>query len=321
MAGGPATSAGAAPGTRDLQRTFQLLLASLWLFDAVLQLQPSMFVGGAQGLSGLLAGTAAGNPAWAARSITWAAAEVAHHSVAANIAFVTVQAAIAVGIAVRRTTKVALAGSVVWSLAIWWFGEGAGGVLHGAGTPLGGGPGGVLFYALVAILLWPRAGDDRPFVAARGIGERAATVVWVAWWLLLALLAVLGGARNSAALRQLATSMMPGEPGWLAGIERGSAAVLGSHGLIVALSLSLGCIVVASSIALPIAARRVVLAVAMVAFVLIWLGVEDMGGILAGGATDPNSGPPAILLLALYWPLRSVPVSMTPATSDEVVSS
>ena len=42
---------------------------------------------------------------------------------------------------------------------------------------------------------------------------------------------------------------------------------------------------------------------AIVAFALIWVAVQDFGGILAGGATDPNSGLLVIFLALIYWPL------------------
>jgi hypothetical protein len=48
----------------------------------------------------------------------------------------------------------------------------------------------------------------------------------------------------------------------------------------------------------------------VVVFALIWVAVQNFGGILAGGATDPNSGLPIILIALLYWPLELVrPVS------------
>jgi hypothetical protein len=41
------------------------------------------------------------------------------------------------------------------------------------------------------------------------------------------------------------------------------------------------------------------------------LGVEThLGGILASGATDPNSGPLLALLALTYWPARPVPASL-----------
>src|SRR5580658_6878733 len=156
----------------DSRRSLQLALAVFWLLDGVLQLQPFFFVPGARGFSGMLAGTAVGNPGFVARSITWNASIVDHHAVATNTAFAFIQILLGLGIAWRPSVRVALGASVIWSVSVWWFGEGLGGVLQGHGTPIAGGPGAVLFYGLLAVLLWPaeRAGVDRPFVAARAVG-------------------------------------------------------------------------------------------------------------------------------------------------------
>ena len=51
--------------------------------------------------------------------------------------------------------RLALAASIAWSIGVWWFGEGFGGVLSGAASPLNGAPGAVILYALLAVLLWP----------------------------------------------------------------------------------------------------------------------------------------------------------------------
>lgn len=56
-----------------------------------------------------------------------------------------------------------------------------------------------------------------------------------------------------------------------------------------------------------------ILVVAIVTAAVIWVVGENFGGILAGGATDPNSGPPLILLALAYWPVRPKAV---PATND-----
>ena len=39
-----------------------------------------------------------------------------------------------------------------------------------------------------------------------------------------------------------------------------------------------------------------ILVLAIVVFAVIWVAVQNFGGILAGGATDPNSGLPVIIL-------------------------
>lgn len=286
----------------DLQRTFSLLLATLWLFDAVLQLQPFMFTKGADGFSGMLKSLADGNPGWVAASIRWNASIVAHQPILTNAAFAGIQFLIAFGIVYRRTTKYALSLSIAWSLGVWWFGEGAGGIFQGGATPFGGGPGGVLFYGLLAVLLWPSEGSDRPFVAAKSVGVRAAKIIWMVWWFLLAVLSVIGAGRSPQALHDLVDGMIDGQPGWLVHIDKVSESFLLRHGTTAAILLALLCVALAVSVILPAKVMRVILVVGITVFVLIWIGVQNLGGILAGGATDPNSGPVVILLLLLYWP-------------------
>jgi len=150
---------------RDLQRTFRLTLATVWLFDAVLQLQPFMFTRGSAGFSGMLHGVAAGNPGWIAHTITWNASIVEQQPVLTNALFASVQFLIGFGIVYRRTCKPALVLSIAWSLAVWWFGEGLGAVFSGGATPLGGGPGGVLFYGLLAAGSFRHPFPDEPEVA------------------------------------------------------------------------------------------------------------------------------------------------------------
>ena len=287
---------------RDLQRTFQLVLATVWLLDAVLQLQPFMFTPGSNGFSGMLNNLAAGNPGWVAHSITWNASNVFHNPVLSNSAFALVQFLIGFGIVWKRSLKPALALSIVWSLGVWWFGEGLGNILHGGATPFGGGPGGVLFYAVLAILLWPSEGADTPFVAARSVGVSAAKAIWSVVWGLLAVLAVIGSGRSPQALHDLVAGYT-GQPGWLARIDRATASMFLHYGTTAAILLAVVCVVVAAGVYLPPRLTKVTLVLGIVTFVFIWVATEDFGGILAGGATDPNSGPLVIILALMYWPL------------------
>jgi hypothetical protein len=54
--------------------------------------------------------------------------------------------------------------------------------------------------------------------------------------------------------------------------------------------------------ALPAPARRAVLVAAVAVSLLIWIPGQAFGGILAGGMTDPNSGPLLVLIALAYWP-------------------
>jgi hypothetical protein len=292
---------------RDLQRRFQLVLAAVWLLDAALQLQPFMFTRGPNGFSGMLNGLAAGNPDWIARTITWNASVVYHQPILTNSVFAGTQFLIAFGIVYKRTIRLALAVSIVWALGVWWFGEGLGGIFSGAATPFGGGPGGVLFYAVLAVLLWPSNRSDHPFVAARTVGLQAAKAVWAVMWGVLAILSVVGSGRSPQALHDLVAGLRSGEPGWLATIDRSSESLFIHHGTPMAVLLAIICIVVGIGVYLPPRFARASVVLAVVVFALIWIAAQNFGGILAGGATDPNSGLLVILIALIYWPLATQP--------------
>jgi hypothetical protein len=289
--------------SREPQQTFQLLLAIVWLLDAVLQLQPFFFTAGASGFYGMLNGLAAGNPSWIQHTITWNASIVNHQPILTNALFASIQFLIGFGIVWKRTCKPALALSIVWALGVWWFGEGAGGIFHGAATPFGGGPGAVLLYAVLAVLLWPREGQPKPFVAAQSVGLNAAKAIWVVVWGLLGVLSLVGSGRSPQALQGIVTTLDNGQPGWVARIDKWSGAFLLHHGTPAAITLAVICLVVAIGVFLPPRITRVTIVLGMVTFAVIWVAVENFGGILAGGATDPNSGPLVILIALAYWPL------------------
>jgi hypothetical protein len=297
-------------GPRDIQRTFQLVLATVWLLDALLQIQPFMFTRGAHGFSGMLRATAEGNPSWIAHTITWNSSIVYHQPILTDTVFAGVQFLIAFGLIYRRTLRPALVVSIVWSVAVWWFGEGLGAIFSGGATTFGGGPGGVLLYAVLAVLLWPSEGSDAPFVAARTVGVNVAKAIWAGLWLTLALLCVVGSGRSPQALHDLVAELNSGEPGWLAHIDRATESLFLHHGTTMAILLAVVCVVVAAGVFLPSQVTQWTVVLAVGVFALIWVAVQDFGGILAGGATDPNGAPIVILIALLYWPLppgRSAP--------------
>jgi hypothetical protein len=285
----------------DARRWLQLGLAAIWLLDGVLQYQSVMF---SKAFGQMLAATAPGNPAWIAEPITWAAGIVEHHLVSTNTAFATIQLLLGLGIAWRPTLRPALAASIVWSAAVWWFGEGLGGVLAGTASPVNGAPGGVIIYALLAVLLWP-SGANRPlpaFVAARQVGVRAARALWLVLWGSLAYFAVTAANRTGQGLHDMVAAMASGEPGWLASINRGGADVLAHRGLTASIVLAAVLAAIAVGVFLPEPAVRATVLLAVVVSLIIWVVGQDLGGILAGGATDPNSGLLLALLALAYWP-------------------
>jgi hypothetical protein len=287
----------------DMRRALQLVLAAIWLLDAVLQYQSFMYT---KAFGQMLAGTASGNPSVIARPITWDATLVEHHLVLINTIFATIQLVIGFGIALRPTVRYALALSIAWSLGVWWFGEGLGGVLSGAASPLNGAPGAVIIYALLAVLLWPADRDVRAtLTAARAAGAPVARGLWLVLWLSLAYFALTPANRAPQAVSGMISGMESGNPGWLAALDRGAASLVSGQGLAVSVALAVAFILVAAGVYLPAPAASATLVLAIVVALVIWVFGEAFGMIIAGGATDPNSGLPLVLLALSYWPLKA----------------
>jgi hypothetical protein len=300
----------------DARRLLQLVLAAIWLLDGVLQYQGFMFT---KGFNQMLAGTAAGNPAIIAKPITWDATLIAHHPVLLNAIFATIQLLLGLGIAFRPTVRVALAASIPWALGVWWFGEGLGGVLNGSASPLNGAPGAVILYALLAVLLWPADREvPAPFTAARAVGAHVARVLWAVLWLSLAYFALTPANRAPQGVSGMIAGMESGEPVWLQDLQKGAASLVADQGLAASIALAVALVLIAAGVYLPTRITKATLVLAIVVAAFIWVFAQALGGILAGGATDVNSGPLLALLALAYWPLRTVPETQgaTPAVSE-----
>jgi len=291
----------------DVRRALQLGLAAIWLLDGVLQYQSFMY---STGFGKMLAGTASGNPSVIARPINWDATLVNHHLVLIDTIFATIQILLGLGIAFRPTVRLGLAASIPWAIGVWWFGEGLGGILNGVASPLNGAPGAVIIYALLAVLLWPADRDvSAPFAAARAVGAHVARALWLVLWLSLAYFALTPANRAPQALNGMIAGMESGEPGWLSAIDRGAASLVAHQGLAASIALSVALVVIAIGVYLPRPAAKATLVLAIVVAIVIWVVGEGFGMILAGGATDPNSGLLLVLLTLTYWPAGTVSAS------------
>ena len=295
----------------DARRRLQLGLAAIWLLDAVLQYQSFMFT---RAFGRVLAASAAGNPAAVADPVSWVARLVEQHPQPANAAFATIQLLIAVGIAWRPAVRCALAASVAWSLGVWWFGEGLGGVLTGGASPVSGAPGAVIIYALLAVLLWPANRDTQaPFPAGRAVGRNSARAAWLVLWASLAWFAIAPASSTPQGMSGMLAGMTAGEPGWLAAVGHGAATLVAHQGLLASAVLAAVLAAIAAGVFLPPRAARVTLVLAIVTAAVIWVAGEELGGIFTGAGTDPNSGPLLILLALAYWPRNARPAAATPA--------
>ncbi len=291
----------------DGRRTLQLVLATIWLIDGILQLQ-SFFFTKSFGLQ-MISGMSQGNPSVIARPIAWSGSTIGHHAVLTDACFAVVQTAIAVAIAWRPTVKIGLAVSIAWAVGVWWVGEGLGGVLNGTANPVNGAPGAVMLYALLAVLLWPsdRSDQSAPFIAARTVGATVANGLWLVLWGSLSYFAIVGVNRSSRGLHDLITTEATGEPGWVAWIDHHAASLVDHHGLAVTLVLAILLLAVAIGTYLPSSFANATVALAAVMALTFWVVGENFGALFTNGATDVNSGPLLILLAVSYWRLSPHP--------------
>ena len=295
----PRPGEGAHAATLDARRKLQLALGALWLLDGILQFQPSMFT---KAFPGMLAGTSAGNPAFVASPVNWSAALITHHLVVLNALFATIQVALGLGIAWRPTVRLALAASVLWSLAVWFLGEGLGGVLAGTASLTDGAPGAVILYALLAVLLWPaKAERQARFIAGRAVGERAALILWTVLWASMAFFALQPDYRTPSGLSDEIKDMAGRQPAWVTWPVTHLASLLAGQGLLTAILLAAAFAVTALGIWGPPAVARPTIVLALVLAAFLWLA-QGLGGLFTGGSTDPNSGPLLVLLALAYWP-------------------
>src|SRR5579875_1918584 len=276
----------------DAARRVQTVLALIWLLDGGLQFQSFMY---SRGFVQMIASGASGQPPWLHDSIMWGA-RLANGDIGVwNTLFALTQVAIGFGILFRPTAKLTLAGSLVWVLIVWWFGEAFGMLFMDMAQPLTGAPGGVFLYGLIAVLAWP---NDRP---GGLFGPRGAKTMWCALWLVMAWLWLLAPSSGADATKSALTAVPSGiHP--LDSLRSSLATAAGGHGLVIALVLA----AVSAAIGIAVAAdwqARAFLIAAIVLNLIYWVIPQGLGGIFAGGATDPNSGPLFILLSCAMFPL------------------
>jgi hypothetical protein len=133
---------------RDVARASWLVV---WLGLALLALLPASRA--PQAISGMIAQTAPGEPAWLAWIDTHAASALARHGLLASIVLAALLIIVAVGIYLPVRAARAAIVLALGVAAVLWLGEGLGGILTGSGTDPNTGP----LLALLALAFWPAA--------------------------------------------------------------------------------------------------------------------------------------------------------------------
>lgn len=279
-------------------------LGGLWVLDAVLQAQPSMF--SATGMVGnVVLPAAQGQPGWIAGPMLWGAGIWVSHAAAWNVAAVTLESLIGfLLLGGRRWPLWGRAGlllSIMWGLIVWFFGEGLGGLFTGSPTYLSGAPGSAFLYVVLAgALLLPDSLWSSPrLLSAFRVAVGALWAVGAAlqlaplYWTPLGLVSVL---QNVA--------MMP-LPFGLTALDARLVSAMASAPMLWNAALCVTMIGLAVSLLLGRGGRTpYILALVWLAFVwlaFLWVVFQGLGMVFSGMATDPNTPPLWALLLFPGW--------------------
>ncbi|HEY4386049.1 MAG TPA: hypothetical protein VGN34_16455 [Ktedonobacteraceae bacterium] len=282
----------------SLKRIRQIL-GILWLIDGLLQLQPQMFT--MNMVNKVLDPITAGQPALIASNLQWIVTVITSNLVATNIVIAVVQIALGVLFLSGRWVRETVIVSLVWSVLVWYGGEGMSLLLTGQGSALTGAPGAVLLYPLIGLLIYPRKDDPE-----QGLISRSAFRWFLAgFWLLSALLQLQPYWWQSGQISG-AISGMVGMGGGnnvvvdpiLTALANATATLeipLNSLLIIIFLALALALVLVKEK------QLRPVLIVSLVVSILLWYGTQALGGIFTGMATDFNSGLLLIVMTLAVW--------------------
>src|SRR5450755_2430153 len=342
---GGAASASSARG-QAAEPAWRMLLrvgfGLIWIFDGLLQAQPSMVVGLP---SRVIQPGAATSPAWVQHLVNWAGTSWSYHPVQAAAATVWIQVGIGCWmLAARRGRWSQLAGlaGLGWGLTVWVFGEAFGGIFAPGLTWLFGAPGAAAFYCVAGGMI---ALPER-YWRAPWLGRATASVLGA----FFAGMAVLqawpgrgfwqgrlhGGPGTLTGMIQ-AMAQTP-QPGFLASLVRGFASFTAAHGFAVNLFAVLALALIGAALltgvalmtsaagrsgpAAPGAGLRLIRVAVIVAVLLCladWVLIEDLG-IFGGLGTDPNSMiPMALILLAGY--LALAPAAARVAATAPVIAA
>ncbi len=268
---------------------------ALWLFDGVLQFQPSMPLGLA---NDVVAPAAIGSPSWLHALVFSGVGVWNSHPVAFAVGAAWIQVGIGLLLLVSNGAvgRLGAAASVGWASMIWLIGNGAGGIFSPTSSILFGWPGATIFY--VAAGAWLVVGNARFTERFARDTTRALSVLLVIGTIVQCLPGREfwhGG--NSNALTAMTSFMTKTpQPHWLAWLAQKGGTIAGTMGggfnLVVVLWLLASAAGLWWSTYRPL---RWPVWTLIAGCALMWLVAED-GAIFGGLATDFNSLVPLAIL-------------------------
>jgi hypothetical protein len=307
------------------RRVLRIGFGLIWIFDGILQAQPTMPLGLA---SHVIEPSAASSPGWVRHFVNWAARAWTYHPIPVSAAAVWIQVGLGLWLLVGGQglwSRFGALASTGWGLIVWMAGESFGGIFAPGLTWLFGAPGAALFYCAAGLPLalplraWrtPRLG--RLILTGLGVFF-AGMAVLQAWpgrgfWQ-----GTVHGHPGTLTGMVQGMSQTP-QPHFLARLVADFGGFVAAHGFAVNLFTVIALAAIGATFVSagpgwgqPLLARVGVWA-AIVLCLADWVLIEDFG-FFGGLGTDPNSMiPMALLFVGGYLAMTRVPA---PACADAV---
>jgi hypothetical protein len=295
------------------RKALQRVLGLLWLIDGLLQLQPQMFT--MNMVNGVMKPMLQGQPGLVEPSLQFIVTQTTLHLIEVNLLIAIVQILLGLGYLFLsdRWIKDLVLVSIIWSLVVWFGGEGMSMLFTGQGSVLSGAPGAVLLYPLLGLAIWPR---KQPNASAKGTTRNAGDdgllsrgilrYVLSAFWFFAALLQLQPYWWQPGNISQ-AIGAMVGQGGLNTVLVDPVLTQLSNASTDIEVPLNIALIVVFLALGIGLAVTkeqqlRPFLLTSIIASVLLWYGSEAFGMILTGMATDFNSGLLLVVLALASWP-------------------
>lgn len=303
---------------RVTTRGIQIALGLIWLLVGLLQFQSFMYT---HGIVSEVFGPAA-EKQWSIVGGPMKALDnfYGHDLTLWNTLAAEIQCAIGLGLILgKKTVKPALVVSFGWAIAVWWFGEGFGGLTSTTlPSPLTGAPGGVILYAIVGLLVYPTDKQEGRSPADVGpLGDRGGLYAWTGLWTLSAGLWLVNVNRAKGATYEMIKSMAQASPHWLAKLQTSVGNHTQGHGTTIAVALAIVSLAVAVGVWTRL--RWPALVIGIVVSLAYWVFGQSLGGpFWIGNATDVNAAPLFVLLAIALFPAPQLAGAARQAPVEEI---
>ena len=315
----------ATPAEPVARRLLRISFGLIWIFDGLLQAQPSMPLGMT---TQVIEPSAAASPSWVQHVVNVGGTIWSNHPITAPASAVWIQVGIGLWLLVAPRgywSRLAGLSSAVWGLVVWVFGEAFGGIFAPGLSWAFGAPGAVLFYCVAGMLValperaWLRPRLGRQILGGMGVFFVGMAVLQ-AWpgrgfWQ-----GQLHRSSTPGTLTKMVRSMAATpQPRPLSSLITDFGSFEAAHGW--AVNLFLVVCLAALGICF-LSGRPRLVRVAVLAGIVVcladWIFIQDFG-FLGGVGTDPNSMIPMLLVFtAGYLAMTKIPVvveSPVPITS------